>query len=1164
MAEAAGKLDGDQGAAVSLSANAAVSAGAGSGKTTVLAARYLRLVLEEGADVGSILCLTFTRKAAAEMRERIYRALAAAPGERAREQVGRFSQAQISTLDSFCSLILRSSAQDYGYAPDFAVDDDAVRDIAEAEALAFLLEHREEAGVEGVFARLGFERAWKELFADVAYRLCSPAAGFPGDFEAMAERNAAELGRMAAETGAAAAEAIGRSAAAAAAATAGSSKTLAKAREAARLCAAAAASGLGRLGGSGGGSGGGGSGGGSGGGLGPAETAQLLAPFASFTLNGFGKSEEELEVKEAMAEAREAAKRARRLADAAAEAPLTAAVLTALGEFGERYRAAKRSSGVMGFRDAAVCAVDLLRRRPEIRAHWKRRFRYLMVDEFQDNDELQRDLLYLIAEREDRGSPGVPEAADLAPDKLFFVGDEKQSIYRFRGADVSVFMRLSGELAAARRQGEAEADRASPSLGMNYRSEPALVAFFNELFSRVFAGAAEDFEARFSAIGSRGATPGLVPEIAYLFKPRAEDTAAEDTAAEDTAAEDTLSDAESLAEAVAGYIAGAVGRLRVPGPGGTRPAAHDDFAILLRSTANQYLIERFLRLHRIPYTVEDPRGLFLESPANDIYAALRLCLFDDQLSYATMLRSPLVRLSDDAFAQILAAGLPPFDEAAEARLGPEDLERFRRGRRILERLREAADRRPAAALVSLLWYEEGLRLSVLRKPGAHPYLEHFDYLHALAARADAEGRCLASFVSSLEPLMGRPERLEELDAPREAAAGVRIMTVHKAKGLEFPIVILPYTESGGRVEGAGSVWYRSPLVGVTLNLKPFDDPKATSANVFYEIEKEREEKRREAEAKRLFYVACTRASAHLVFAGVESGRDRGPSFHAFLAGSAGGSAQTGAFPGLGAAVELRRVPAMKRKAYRALFAGEGPLPLAPRLAEYEAARSLDRRFERRSLGAAELDAARAAAEPPHGPPEALPSCAYDEVADRVKPTDFGELCHAAVESALLGLPPSPTELRILDSLPSACRASLADAAHGLAGGFLESKLGRRAHLASERQLEWAFVLDLGEGFSLAGRIDLAFVDGPGAGPVGEAVVVDFKTDRERRPGEYELQLALYRRAAAAILGGRRVRSYLFWLRSAEAEEVDREFADEEVLSWARAAASGPGRPDSEA
>ncbi|MCK7517922.1 MAG: UvrD-helicase domain-containing protein [Ignavibacteriales bacterium] len=104
----------------------------------------------------------------------------------------------------------------------------------------------------------------------------------------------------------------------------------------------------------------------------------------------------------------------------------------------------------MGFRDAASAAVDLLSRRPEIRAGWKDRFRHIMIDEFQDDDELQKDLLYLLAERRDRTDPGVPKRRDLEPDKLFFVGDEKQSIYRFRGADVAVFRGLAEDLGAGR------------------------------------------------------------------------------------------------------------------------------------------------------------------------------------------------------------------------------------------------------------------------------------------------------------------------------------------------------------------------------------------------------------------------------------------------------------------------------------------------------------------------------------------------------------------------------------------------------------------------------------------------------------------------------------------------------------------------------------------
>ena len=168
------RLDKDQKEAVKLRKNGVVSAGAGSGKTTVLAARYLNLVTEDKADVRSILVLTFTRKAAAEMYGRIYRELLSSPEPRAREQVDQFAEAQISTIDSFCALILRPEAQEFGYPPDFRVDDGECLRIAEAESLPFSWNggKREPSGS---LARLGFEEAWKGLFADACARLWTPA-----------------------------------------------------------------------------------------------------------------------------------------------------------------------------------------------------------------------------------------------------------------------------------------------------------------------------------------------------------------------------------------------------------------------------------------------------------------------------------------------------------------------------------------------------------------------------------------------------------------------------------------------------------------------------------------------------------------------------------------------------------------------------------------------------------------------------------------------------------------------------------------------------------------------------------------------------------------------------------------------------------------------------
>ena len=177
-------------------------------------------------------------------------------------------------------------------------------------------------------------------------------------------------------------------------------------------------------------------------------------------------------------------------------------------------------------------------------------------------------------------------------------------------------------------------------------------------------------------------------------------------------------DDEALAYAVVRFVRDSVeGRkLRIPRPGAPTPgvpawryAQYDDFAVLLRTTGKQYLVEKFLRLLGVPYSSGDVCGLFSESPANDVYQALRLAIHDqDGPAYAAFLRSPFVRLSDDGFVRVLALERPAFDAGTEeaAALSSDDLPRFRRGRAILERLRSEADRIPLARIVSGLWYRE--------------------------------------------------------------------------------------------------------------------------------------------------------------------------------------------------------------------------------------------------------------------------------------------------------------------------------------------------------------------------------------------------------------------------------------------------------------------------
>jgi len=1162
------KLDPDQLAAVRLRKNGTVSAGAGSGKTTVLAARYLDLVLRgeavgdaadhahddaagEGADVRSILCLTFTRKAAAEMRARIWRELSKSDSPRARSQLSRFSEATITTIDSFCGSLLRSSVQLYGYAPDFRVDEVEARAMAVDEALRFVLEKREDPALRELFAHQGFMTAWRDLFGEAGHRYSTPAPERRVDLGAVPARARAALLRMAGDAARAIEEARGEAAELGDLGTAAGKDFIAAlqglppdllallprnavaadgASEVREESEALAADGIART---------------------LAEIAERCSGLARLALR-FGKGDggPKDRLKAAASAARDAARRLAACSGAAAQRGLEDRIVALVAEFTEELKRAKREAGLMGFHDVLIATVDLLSEDATVRAWWKARYRWIMVDEFQDDDEIQKDLFFLLAERDGNEVSGIPSASELAPDKLFFVGDDKQSIYRFRGADVAVFNRLGRELreGMARDEKSARHPPATPRLRTNYRSEPGLIAFFNGVFSRLLAAeGAEDFEARFEETIARRPTPGLEPSVSLLLKPKGEGVN-----------DSTRSDDEALAEGLARHIEELVASksyLVPDGEGGARTASYDDIAILLRSSSKQYLVERFLRLHGIPHRAAAVRSLFVESPANDLLALLNLALVpSDRAALAVVLRSPFARLSDSAFVAVLSdeRGLAAPDE--ELDLSARDRGRIANLRGLLGDLAARIDRLPLSSLFSWLWHERGLRLSILADPVAHPFLEHFDWLFALAVAADRRGEGLAAFLDRVRPLLGTAEKFEEdVDAPREAKGGVQIMTIHKSKGLEFPIVILPWIENRGMGERKGPAWFESEEVGLTLNLRDWRDPRARSVNLFYEEASEREGARALAETKRLFYVACTRASAHLVFAGIQPEKEAADtSFFHFLGARVEEGGQIlgpieEAFAGLPGGIRLGIVPDLSEEDYRRLAARPRGLSAPDFAPAYAAAEPLERSRRSRvvpatamALVAWERDPRRAAPFP------SLPASAYDAYADSVPENRFGDLCHAVIEARLSSRPLDPGHAALL-GLPEDARAPLLAEAELLAEGFFSSKSAGIIADAEELHVEKALLLALGD-FVIRARLDLIVV---GADTV---LVIDWKSGKEGKAAAYAVQLALYRKALASLYPGKAVRSSIWWLRSATEEELSEDFSSEELEYFAAEAA----------
>ena len=1137
------ELEGRQREAAEARGNVVVAAGAGSGKTTVLAARYVRLLetgrLDSGERVGcrNVLVLTFTRKAAAEMYGRIYGALAESAALAAEPELrahlaaclSDFSQAQISTFDSFAARIARSGASRFGVAPDFAIDEERARELSSDLALSFLLEHREEEAIRDLVSALGFEGAREKVFAALAVeRMCVSS---PPDFAAFHAAQAPILESMEAK----AREGLLAMRAAvleyAGAKTTDTSKRWLDAMASAPgedgsesdFDAFAAAL---------------------------ADKSRLSKPRSN------SKDEASLFLSDCVDDIRDAAAAYRVVVATKAAHPARLGLYRLLDEFRERWDRERRREGVLSFRDVAQLALDTLEADGELRRHYRALYRYAMIDEFQDDNELQKRLLYLIAGKDDGGTIGADPSgsaaapATLAPDKLFFVGDEKQSIYLFRGADVSVFRRLSGELGLE-----------PIKLSRNFRSEPGLIGMVNAIFPSVMAPGDpergyEDFEASFEELDSREPIPGVEPRFVYLELPRAEREAGEGAAYRDAAEAEAWEVARIVRDAVEG------GGLLVADreAGKARPARYEDFAILLRSTGKQVHFEKYLRLLGVPYGSENACGLFSEAVACDLYYALRLALYPgDRNALAAYLRSPFAGLSDEAVVRILLSagesGLDPLGEGATELIPEADRRAHRRGAETMARLAGRIDREPISASVSYLWFEAGYRAALLRDPVASAFEEHFELVHSMAIAADARGAGLASFVAELETLIGEPDKLE-IDLPRDGRAGVRIMTIHKSKGLEFPVVILPQANNAGSDRSGQEAWFWEDETGPTF--KPPAAIGERSRNAFFDRSRRRREAMESAELKRLLYVALTRAESQVIVTATESRNEdsRGRSFRSLLA------APLGLFEaGSPLCVDGRGAPEA------AALAPFGPLAALPsgaragiipertdaeylgllKRAKAGAASGLDfsaiPAFDRRASPAsstvtaeAEARAAERRAASEAAPPAQEGLAMRPELAAPagLPPDAWGSLVHAVLEARLSAPPREPR-------IPTALRERLEEAGGGersatesiaraeaLAEVFLGSDLGRRALASSERYVELEFAIGAGESLSanapryLKGSIDLAFAEGKAM------VVVDYKTDAAIEAGRHELQLAVYRRAAREIFG-RETEAWVFYL-----------------------------------
>lgn len=854
----------EQRAAIATPGHLVVAAGAGSGKTRVLVERYLRLVDEVAAAAApgddpfaAVLAVTFTEKAAREMRDRVRRAAAARPGPAGQAYAAAAEAARIGTIHSFCAELLRAQPAESGLDPRFAILDEVEAGALVADAVEEALRSAVEGGAD--LAALLEEFAPAELAEALAGLLRgggevrAALAALPADPPALLARWQREL---------AAAQAEARAALLAAPAWRAAADTIL-----ALAPAAPAADRIGeqvgaiaawlRAGGP----------------AGPDLAAMPAVNLTGGARKAWGGEEPLAAAKGALRALREARTAAGELLDfqpdPEVEARAAAATLALAGlatAADAAYTRRKQAIDRLDFDDLERRARGLLAAHPHVRARWHRELHAVLVDEFQDTNDDQRAIIYALAGLAEGPAPTGGPAARPAPPSLFVVGDGKQSIYRFRGADVSVFRRVEEELVAW--GGARVAMRAS------FRSHAHLVALVNSLGAGLMGrpGPLAPFEVPFEPLEAvRAAPPHPLAAELHIIPEAA------------SAAAGREAEAAVLADRVAALVRGDEGPVVFDqGLGAWRPPTCGDIAILFRASSAFEPFEAALRARGLPFLTTAGRGYYGRNEVQDLINLLR-ALDDpgDELALVGALRSPLFALDDATIVALRLAGGRLWEalaraRAAEAGRRPAGASAAGEGGPLVDLVAERGG--PLAFAATTLAELEGLRGSVGVVELLRAALDRTGYLATISALDDGERRRanvekllaaarlagtrgLRAFSDYLDGLLRAEAR--EGEAPLEAEGAVRLMTIHRSKGLEFPIVALPDLGRGAPADTRR--WLARPAYGLAVAVRRASDDAPLPAALL--LARRAEALMERAEGERLLYVALTRAQDYLLLSG---------------------------------------------------------------------------------------------------------------------------------------------------------------------------------------------------------------------------------------------------------------------------------------------------------
>ncbi len=834
-----------------LERNVMVLAGAGAGKTYALVDRMVSAVREGAADIERMAAITFTRKAAGEMRGRFYLRLrdarnevdSPAEAERIGQAIARIDQCFIGTIHSFCGRVLRERPLEAGLAPDFEEIEDREEALLRRKIWDEFVQDRfgaadprltelEDHGIipEDLYAFFG-ERCrnsdvpLKDTRTPRPHLL--PAAerveAFINEVTPFIPTKPERRDKLM--------TAIRR------ARHFLDNHGITSDRDAARLLSFF--------------------------------DGRLDITLKLWTEKGVAKEIKDVRLPKLQQSTVEPSLRLWR---ECAYRLVANFVDDAVAYYDQR----RRELGKVTFQDLLLRTATLLCDRPDVRRYFQHRFRTLLVDEFQDTDPVQAEILFYLSGTDYEETDWT--RLQPRPGSLFLVGDDKQSIYRFRRADVEIF-----RLATERIE---QTGGVVVRLNTSFRSLGTLCKWISTSFPPAFAKASAPYQASFEPLYEHR-DPGVDPHcVRKITVPKVD---------RNTRAEVARTDALRIADFIVGALDGRT-TLNHGGEDGTLPsqASPGDFLILTRTTGQLKIYADALERRNIPYDISGGERLGESEEVKAIVTMLRAVYTpDDPLPFISYLRGPLVGFSDpDLYALKRAGGRLAFGAMI-----PEELDGGLRSRyhAAMEQLRESESdftaRSPASAFERLLERTGYLGYASIHPGGgASSRAGSLLRLLSLVRRFSSRGWDWGRIVEELHALVtDRDYDVEEMTLEMGREDVVRLMNLHQAKGLQAPVVFLadPYDTSYDREPRRHLSRTKDGVyLSMTVSKPKGDYSSETVAQPEnWEADKEEEARFAAAEGIRLLYVAATRARNLLVVSQYQPKRQTGPwsPLHDFLA-----------------------------------------------------------------------------------------------------------------------------------------------------------------------------------------------------------------------------------------------------------------------------------------